>query len=338
MKKTLSLILCIITSFICFAFTACGDNKSDDKVNLVALTGEQVGVNDDVDYYVVPEPAASAKTAAIKELKIVGNLQELYGGSNGYPQAVVVAKNELAAGSSLVGNLVDALNGTREWLENEDTSYETIVNAVKNHLTAGMSPTFSTKNLNKEVNRNCGINFVSAKDGKAEINSFMEKLNSVSAISFGTASDSLFWDGTRGEEIYDGNVSVYAPDGAPALGIANLLAGAKDLNCGGVVKYEVVDASLIQTYVTGNNPKADICVLPVNLAIKLLGSGEKYKLIGTLTHGNLYIASFDSTPVTVENLGSLKGKTVGVVNLAAVPGLTFKLILKNHGIGYTEIG
>lgn len=335
MKKFLSAFLCAIVAVVfVLGFSACTDETDAGAVNLVAITGEQVGVTDGIDYYVVAEPAASAKTKAIESLNIVGDLQNLYGGENGYPQAVMVAKTEIATRSSFVSNFVAALENNSQWLASESTSVETVVGAVQSHLTDGMSPIFNSKNLTKSVIANCGINFVSANDSKEEIKSFMQKLNSVSESSFGTPSDNFFWDGLCEQTEYNGSVSVYAPDGAPALGIANLLAGAADLHDNSEVRYEIVDASLIQSFVTGAAPKADICVLPVNLAVKLLGSGEKYKLVGTLTHGNLYLASANSTQITVDNLNSLKGKTVGVVNLAAVPGLTFKLILKNNGIDY----
>ncbi|MDE7453755.1 MAG: hypothetical protein K2N22_05035 [Clostridia bacterium] len=338
MKKFLTALLCVcLAAFSAVGFAACGAGKSSEAVNLVAITADQVGVADDIDYYVVAEPAASVKVNAIKPLQFAGDLQKLYGGEKGYPQAVIVAKTELATGSTFVSNFLTAVSDSKEWLLSESTSAETVVNAVKSHLTDGMSPTFTAANLNKEVIKNCGINLTYSYDDKDEIKSFIEKFNSVSENSFGTPDDKFFWDGGCDEALYNGNVSVYAPDGAPALGIANLLAGAEVPNDGSDVKYEVVNASLIQNFVTGANPKADICVLPVNLAVKLLDNGEKYKLVATLTHGNLYLLSKDGTEITAKNIGKLRGKTVGVVNLAAVPGLTFKVILENHGIDYVEL-
>lgn len=131
------------------------------------------------------------------------------------------------------------------------------------------------------------------------------------------------------------SVKVYMPDGAPALSAARLMAEDKfDRE----VEYEVVDASLISTFVTGENPAADLCILPVNAASKLLGKGDKYKLVGTVTHGNLFILTKNGENLTKENLASLKGKTVGVINLAAVPGLTFKIILKDNGVEYSDLG
>lgn len=329
-KATLCAALCAASAF---GFTACGQSDDKDVVNLVAIEATQVGVAENIDYFVVAEPAASAKVKAVDGLEFVGDLQQLYGGENGYPQAVIVAKNEIA-NTSFMQSFLTAVGNNAEWLSAESTSAETVVNAVRSHLTEGMAPMFTAQNLTKEVIANCGINYVSAADDKANIVSFMEKVNAVSETSFGTPSDKFFHDGAFTGE-YTGTVSVYAPDGAPALGLANLLAGAETLS-GAELNYEVVNAGTIQTYVAGASPKADICVLPVNAAVKVLGSGEKYKLVGTLTHGNLYMVAKGKGQINKSNLNTLKGKTVGIVNLASVPGLTFKLILKNNGIEYAE--
>lgn len=337
MKKLLISLLCAAAfAFSLTGFTACKNEKQAEKVNLVAITGAQVGTADDIDYFVVPEPAASTKVNAVPALKFAGDLQNLYGGENGYPQAVIVAKSELLE-SDFCGRFLNEIEQGCEWLLDESTSAQTITNAVRAHLTEGLTPTFTANNLTKQVIKNCGVRLTSATDGKQEIKDFIQKLNSVSEQSFGEPSDIFFADGVFPKVEYQGKVKIYAPDGAPALGLAKLMAGGVSFGEHAETEYNIVDASLIQTFVTGANPQADICVLPVNLAVKLLGSGEKYKLLGTLTHGNLYLLSKNGEKITSENLSSLKGKTVGVVNLAAVPGLTFKLILKNNGIEYAEI-
>ncbi|MBD5632738.1 MAG: ABC transporter substrate-binding protein [Clostridia bacterium] len=127
-----------------------------------------------------------------------------------------------------------------------------------------------------------------------------------------------------------GEVAVYMPDGATALSMARLMTENKSFEK--EVSYHVVDGTVIQTYVTGENPAADICVLPVNLASKLLGDGKTYKMLGTLTHGNLYLLKKSGADITKDNIASLTGKTVGVIQLAQVPGLTFEVILKDAGL------
>ena len=330
--SALCLILMTISSFVLHACDVSGNNE---VVKLVAVTAQEVGLRGDIDYYVVPEPAASVKTAAMDGLEFSGSLQELYGNKNRYPQAVAVAKTELL-GTAVLEEFITALDKNGEWLLDENTSPETVSNAVKSHLSQGMSPTFTAKNLTKTVIKNCSVAYVSADSCKAEITSFIQKLNGVSPSSFGEPSDDFFYSPASFAGEYTGKIKVYAPDGAPALALANMLAGSETPN-GAEMDFEVVDASIIHTFVTGANPQADICILPVNLAVKLLGGGEKYKLLGTLTHGNLYLLSNGKTGITPANMLELRGKTVGVINLAQIPGLTFKLILKNNSLEYSEL-
>lgn len=340
MKKFVTALTCAIMAAVSvMGFAACQkgvEPEEKEAVNLVAISVAEIGVRSDIDYYVVAEPFATTKVNAISALNFVGDLQELYGGEKGYPQAVIVAKNTLL-GSDFVAKFLDLVKENEEWLLNESTTSDVIVNAVTSHLTEGMSPMFTANNLTKSVIKNCGINLTYSYDDKDEIISFMEEFNSVSDTSFGTPSDGFFKGDDYTASLYDGDkVTVYAPDGAPALGLAKLMADEATID-GVDIEYNIVDSTLIQTYVSGANPAADICVLPVNLAVKLLGSGENYQLVGTLTHGNLYMVSESSTQITTSNLTDLCGKTVGVVNLAAVPGLTFKVILKNNDIKYEEV-
>lgn len=133
------------------------------------------------------------------------------------------------------------------------------------------------------------------------------------------------------------DIAVYMPDGAPSLALAGMLhADAEDDG----VSYSVVKADTISSVVTyeDENKNADICVLPVTAASKLVGDGESYKLVATLTHGNLYLISKNhEASYTIDNLASLVGKTVGVLQINAVPGLTFKTVLSKNQIPYAEL-
>lgn len=126
-------------------------------------------------------------------------------------------------------------------------------------------------------------------------------------------------------------LTVYAPDGAPALALVNAISQNDER-----FEYRVVDSAVISAQVTGENPNADFCVLPINLASKLLGKGETYQMFGTVTNGNLYfLTTGENTAITRENLSTvLIGKTVGVVQLMNVPGLTFQAVLAEKEIPY----
>ena len=131
-------------------------------------------------------------------------------------------------------------------------------------------------------------------------------------------------------------VTVYIPDGAPSLAFAGLMC--EDTKDDGV-EYKVVAPNVIKSKVTGKNQgnNADICVLPVHTASALLGAGDRYQLLGVVTHGNLYMLSKTQETYTNETLVNLIGKVVGVLQIADVPGLTLKSILRANDVPYQEI-
>lgn len=135
--------------------------------------------------------------------------------------------------------------------------------------------------------------------------------------------------------------TVYAPDGAPALALASFINEASSAEADLVYDYDfhVVAASTITAQVTGETPAADFCVLPVNIAANVLGTGESYKMLGTVTNGNMFFLTTGENPMLTEaNLSTLVGKTVGVVQLQNVPGLTFQSVLMEKGIPYQILG
>ena len=125
--------------------------------------------------------------------------------------------------------------------------------------------------------------------------------------------------------------TVYAPDGAPALALANAIDKSTD----GSFEFHIVASGTITAQVTGESPAADFCVLPVNAAAKLLGTGETYRMLGTVTNGNMYfLTTGDNAQLTTDSLDVLVGKTVGVVQLNNVPGLTFQTVLDASDLDY----
>lgn len=132
------------------------------------------------------------------------------------------------------------------------------------------------------------------------------------------------------------DLTVYMPDGAPALALAGLLH--EDAEDDGV-EYRVVKSDLISAQVTykDETKNADLCVLPVTAASKLVGTGDKYTMLGVVTHGNLYLIAKDGAEYTSENLSDLIGKTVGVLKINEVPGLTFKATLNKSDIPWQEL-
>ncbi len=132
----------------------------------------------------------------------------------------------------------------------------------------------------------------------------------------------------------EGDLTVYMPDGAPALALAALMA--EDKADDGVC-YRVVAPSLIASKVTNKeeSKNADLCVLPLTAASKLLGKGDRYQMLGAVTHGNLYLIA--KSGVAFSGLYDLVGKKVGVLQINEVPGLTFKATLNKHQVAWQEV-
>ncbi len=133
----------------------------------------------------------------------------------------------------------------------------------------------------------------------------------------------------EGDELF-----VYMPDGAPALALAKLMA--EDEAEDGVT-YRVVSPSLISATVTNKDEdkNADLCVLPLTAASKLLGKGDAYQMLGAVTHGNLYLLA--KAGGTFSGLSDLVGKKIGVLQINQVPGLTLKATLNKHGVAWQEL-
>lgn len=269
-----------------------------------------------------------------KKLYISGSLQTLYGGEEGYPQAVIVGKKSFtAAYPAYTNSLLEKLANAETYLSAAQPS--AIISALSSKLTEGETPAFNAKNLTAEVVKNCNVKFVAAQQEKENVRSVLSGMMGQNAPS---VAEEFFYTPSSAETDVSApsSVCIYSPDGAPALALVQLISeDSETISC------SVVNASAIQTYVTNKDEEnnADFCIMPVNLAAKLLGSGEKYQMLGTITHGNLFILSNDSAANfnEAESLRALIGKEVGVVNLPNVPGMVFKMILKKYDIPFAVV-
>ena len=145
-----------------------------------------------------------------------------------------------------------------------------------------------------------------------------------------------------GDKTPEKEVTVYMPDGAPAMAFAQMMD--KDTDEDGIT-YRVVNPSVIATKVsnTDMSKNADVCALPAIAASKLLGDGTKYQMLGVLTSGNLYVltnkteVAADFERFELKSLAHLIGKTVGVMKINEVPGMTFKSILNEYDVDWQEL-
>lgn len=141
------------------------------------------------------------------------------------------------------------------------------------------------------------------------------------------ATAAMFGCGETPSADYTNPIAIYMPDGAPALAFAKLMDEKNTLGKENL-SYTVVTADAIGGYVA--NESATVALMPVTGASKV--AAGKYKAVSVITHGNIFVIGKGEAT----ELADLKDKKVGVVQLANVPGLTFKHLLGGAGVDYSE--
>lgn len=123
-------------------------------------------------------------------------------------------------------------------------------------------------------------------------------------------------------------LNIYMPDGAPALAMSKLMH--EDISFGFDTRYTVVASSNIANAII--QKKADIAIMPINAASKILNDGNDYKIVSAVTNGNLYIVGNRD----ISSLSDLKGEVVGVIGQGNVPDLNLKYLLNNDEVPYMQ--
>jgi len=167
------------------------DTAEEGFVNLKALDAETVSPSAGCDYYLCPEPAASAKVKGTQgKLRLVGSLQELYG-EGGYPQAVLVCKKSVyEEDKNAVDRLTELFKGSKAFVENSEPT--TLTSLLDGKRTSGLKPSFTEKNLTKEVAGRCGVNFIPSANCKEAVNDFLSRVIEIDATAAKQVSDQFY--------------------------------------------------------------------------------------------------------------------------------------------------
>lgn len=308
MKKFLATILSAALAALClFSVAACAKDTTEGDGN---------------------------NTPATKKLYLSGSLQQLYGGEEGYPQAVIVAKKSFTEQyPAWTNKFIATLNNAETYLKTAQP--DEIISVLSSKLTEGEKPAFNANNLSAATVKNCNVKFVAAQAEKEKVQAVLTAMMGQNAPQ---TKDGFFYTPAeaQADEVAPEKISITSPDGAPALALVQMIEGDDK-----IVDFKIVNSNTITTYVTNTDDtkNSDFCIMPVNAAAKLLGSGEKYVMLGTVTHGNLFIVSNDAEAqfTNKEQLQTLIGKKVGVIQLANVPGMVIKMILNKYEIPFTEL-
>lgn len=338
MKKLLTKLFTVAMSvLLLFSVTACAEPKKDVSIKYYAEASDLIPAlkQGAQTIGILPEPAVSKLTKVVAtDYSVKLSVQTLYGGD--YPQAVIVAKKSvIESDANFVKAMMNGLATGNEWLKNNIADG---VNAINAHLEQGVTASLSAEVIDANTIDRCNIYFESATDAKADINAYISDILAVEESAVKTVSNDFFYDGTGETSLPETNgYTVVAPDGAPALALAQAIATNKGFGVKNddAMTYKIVSASTIATYV--KNPDAtrlaDFVILPVNAATKLVGDASIYKMLGVVTHGNLYIVSNQE----INTVNDLKGKTIGCFQQGNVPDLMLRCVLKKNNITFAQI-
>ena len=124
---------------------------------------------------------------------MVGSLGALYN-DNGFPQAVIVVKNELLQNNlPLVKKIVSKIKTVNEFLKEENSAE--ICALINSKLESGLMPVFNENNLDSNSIARSKILFVSARDIKQTTQDFITNLKSVNPNSVKDFDENFFFQG-----------------------------------------------------------------------------------------------------------------------------------------------
>ena len=238
-----------------------------------------------VNYGVISEPAATQALNKVADCTRMLDIQALYnkvtGSNNGYPQAaLVIKKSFLRDYPNYAADFAAAFKQGAKWAESEP---EAALAAIKS---AGST---TVPILNQTVAKGCNLGFTSAYDAKNELLAFYAALDKVkeegeNPVGNVKPADEFFVDANNikgSSSAMPASVNVYAPDGAPAIGMAKLIADGY----GGANFHVIPPANIGSAVLNGN---ADIAVMPANAAATLYNKAD-IVMLGVTNWGSLYM-------------------------------------------------
>ena len=123
-------------------------------------------------------------------------------------------------------------------------------------------------------------------------------------------------------------ITIYVPDGAPALSVANLLS-----------EKTFAGHKLNRVITTGEdvvakcaNGEADIAVLPTNAAVRICSTRSDYQILSVNVQGVLYIVGAEH----IDSISQLQGETLYSIGLGNTPEYVFKTICDTWGVKYQD--
>ena len=140
----------------------------------------------------LPEPAATKLTVIAPDKTWTRlDVQELYDAeTKSYPQAVLMVKKSVYEPfRNQINQMANLFAENVNWIK---TNTEEAVNAVNSRLKEGVTPSLVASNITPAVVDNCKIYYQSAKNAKADVTSYLNKIMSIDDKAVKIVGDDFF--------------------------------------------------------------------------------------------------------------------------------------------------
>ena len=140
---------------------------------------------------------------------------------------------------------------------------------------------------------------------------------------------SIFAFACSKERVAEGEYTIVAPDGAPALALASI---AKNGQVTETLK--IVPSIVNPTQIAAEAIKSDFAIVPANLAANLYNKDQSYMMVAAVTNGNMFFVSNKDN--SNFSLNDLKGKLLYSIGQGSVPAFIMLNLLSANSIEYVE--
>ena len=247
---------------------------------LAGCNGEEERAKNTVDYVLIAEPALTGVLKTTPNVKIYSDLQKEYKTKSEnkiLTQASVFVKNTLSS-DVIHGGIENKLKSSIQNMKSNPNSIATYMNQIENpEVHFGVKPGLAVEVM-KNGNR-MGIDYKPAYEIKNDINQF---LNIFNAQPF--QDEHIIPDAGEIADQSTSDLKIAVPTGAPSIA----MSAFADLGSTGFET--LTDPSTIVPKML--HGLVDVAILPTNVGSNaIVAKNAGYKILGTITFGNLYVAS-----------------------------------------------
>ena len=150
------------------------------------------------DYVVAPQPAVANVCKNVEGVSVRIDLNKLYSAS-GFPQAVLMVKNELCADADFINALTAALADSAGWIKevNEDGSAKnakTAVAAINAHFADGAQSTLKAPALSPDAIEGSNVYVQSVKDAEVKtlVKDYIDDMIKIQSTAAKAITDDFF--------------------------------------------------------------------------------------------------------------------------------------------------